>query len=123
MKSDSTTSHYSTEYSTPSPEVGFYVCQEASHLILLQFIFFFGAERSADDLILIFFNQDGQQRMCWRDFKLPGGKAMEDAVVTTDWILYKLEGVAQSVCEGTFKQEELDKLKRVRGSGHTNQGG
>lgn len=75
-----------------------------------QFILFVGVERSADDLNVTFFNRNGQQRASWRVFKSLGERAME-AVITAGWILYKLEGIAQSVHEGTFDQNELDELK------------
>ncbi|OQD77374.1 hypothetical protein PENANT_c108G00997 [Penicillium antarcticum] len=102
--------HYSTEYNTTSPEVRSCTCEDASDLNMQEFILFVGVERSADDLNVTFFNRNGQQRASWRVFKSLGERAME-AVVTAGWILYKLEGIAQSVHEGTFDQHELDELK------------
>ena len=79
-------------------------------LTLQQFILFLGVERSAHDLIVIYFNRDGHQRASWRDFKSKGEEAME-AAITAGWILYKLEEIAQSVHEKNFDPEKLDELR------------
>jgi hypothetical protein len=85
---------------------------EASNLTLLQLFLFLGAEGSAGDLTVAFFNQDRFHMTSWNDFKAIEERGMA-AVVRAGWMPSKLEGISQSVRQGTFNQINLEKVQKA----------
>lgn len=78
--------------------------------MFLKDVIFLGAERSADDLVVIAFGLQGSFRMPWREFKMIYGTKATAAVKRRGWDLHDLDKASQSLLDdGTLDHYQLEK--------------